>query len=65
VNPGDPPPASPWVAGVQRSEIGSALIAELAGRVPDRGDAPVLLAVVDITDWAAPRLLERPPLVSG
>jgi len=45
VNPGDPPPAPPWVARVQRSEAAAALFAELARWVPDRGDAPVLVAV--------------------
>lgn len=45
MNPSDPPRALSRVAGVQRSAAGAALFAELAGRVPDRGDAPVLVAV--------------------
>ncbi len=47
MNPGDPAPASPWVVGVQRSEASAALLAELAGRVPDRGDDCVVVAVDD------------------
>ncbi|MDT0275946.1 nucleoside/nucleotide kinase family protein [Blastococcus goldschmidtiae] len=45
MNSGDPPSASSWVAGVQRSRVSAALFADLAGRVPDRGDDRVLVAV--------------------
>ena len=45
MKPGDPSPPRPWVAAVQRSTVSAALFAELAGRVPSRGNAPVLVAV--------------------
>lgn len=45
MNPGDPHPTPARAVQVQRSAAGAALLAELAGRVPVRGNASVLVAV--------------------